>query len=46
MPVPPPALCAFGLFAPLRLTLPMRVLIIGSGYVGLPLGVELVAPGT
>jgi len=34
MPVPPPCTLRLCLFAPLRLTLPMRVLIIGSGYVG------------
>jgi nucleoside-diphosphate-sugar epimerase len=38
-------LCVFAFFAPLRLILLMRVLIIGCGYVGLPLGVELVRQG-
>jgi nucleoside-diphosphate-sugar epimerase len=33
------------LFAPLRLTLLMRVLIIGAGYIGLPLGAELARRG-
>jgi nucleoside-diphosphate-sugar epimerase len=33
------------LLAPLRLTLVMRVLIVGCGYVGLPLGAELVRLG-